>query len=296
MSDLEERGYLWQPHTSAGRIPTESAMRYYVDSLLHVHELDEAERERIRERLQDAGAGIEMVLRRTSRILSAISHYAGLVASPRATQIAFKHIEFIPLSSKRLLGIFVAQSGQVQNSIIECDREYTYPELERINNYCCNMFVGLTLSEAREKVKNQMGADEAQYDKLLRRAMIMSHALLSDVPDGDLMVEGEQQLLDTPEFSNIDTLKAVLAALEEKRQIMGILDKCVKNEGVKIFIGSESAIPVDGVSLVTAPYRRGGKVIGTLGVIGPTRMDYSSVIPVVDFTAKLVSDLMDAEG
>ncbi len=296
MADLEERGYLWQPHTSAGRIPTQRAMRYYVDSLIHVRQLDEAVREHIRECLHDSNASVETVLRRASNILSALSHYAGIVSSPGADQIAFKHIEFLPLARKRLLGIFVAQSGQVQNTIIECDREHTYPELERINNYCNTMFVGLTLSQAREKVKKQLVADELNYDKILRRAMIMSHALLNDVPDGDLMVEGEQQLLETPEFSNISSLRAILAALEEKRQIMGILSKCLESEGVKIFIGSESSIPVEGVSLVTAPYRQGGKVIGTLGVIGPTRMDYSSVIPVVDFTAKLLGDLMDAEG
>jgi heat-inducible transcriptional repressor len=295
MADLEERGYLLQPHTSAGRVPTEQAMRYYVDSLINVRELDEAECDRIRNRYDNTDRSVEMILRRTSNILSAISRYAGLVASPRAEQIAFKHIEFIPLSRKRLLGIFVAQSGLVQNKIIECDHEFSYPELERINNYCNSTFLGLTLSEARNKVERELGTDRSQYDKLLKKAMTMSQSLLNDVRDGDLMVEGEELLMDTPEFSDIETLKEVMAALEEKQQIVKLLDRCTENEEVKIFIGAESGIPVEGVSIVTAPYRHGSKVIGTLGVIGPTRMNYSQIIPVVDFTAKLVSDLIEVE-
>lgn len=296
MADLEERGYLAQPHTSAGRIPTERAMRYYVDSLVNVRDLEDSEREHIEKRIQCGGTALGMVLRSASRILSAISHYAGLVASPHAERIAFKHIEFLPLSSKRLLGIFVAQSGEVQNTVIECDHDYTYPEIERINNFCSAMFMGLTLKEAREKVNCELMHEEARYDKLLARAVTMAHLLLSEVPDGDVFVDGEQQLIDTPEFSEIEPLKAILHALEEKREIRGLLDRCMGSEGVKIFIGSESHISVEGISVVAAPYRQGGRVIGTLGVIGPTRMDYSRVIPVVDFTAKLVGDLIEAEA
>ncbi len=294
MADLEEKGFLWQPHTSAGRVPTEHAMRYYVDSILKVRELDEDERERIKERYEGVDPNVERMLRRTSTTLSTISRYAGLVTCPRAEQNVFKHIEFISLSRKRLLGIFVAQNGFVQNRIIECEREFTYPELEHINNFCASAFVGLTISDARDKVERQLLDEEAQYDRLLKQAMTMSRALLGDIPDGDLMVDGEQQLMDTPEFSKIDDLKGILSALDEKRQIVKLLNSCLDSEGVKIFIGSKSGMPVEGVSLVTAPYREGGRIIGTLGVIGPTRMDYSQVIPVVDFTAKLVSDLIDA--
>jgi len=296
MADLTERGYLHQPHTSAGRVPTERAMRYYVDTLMNVRELDENERELIRERFDGADTGLDKILRRTSSILSTISHYAGIVTCPHADQIAFKHVEFLPLSRKRLLGIFVDRSGTVQNTIIDTDREYTYPELERINNYIANSFVGLTLSEARDKAKKELEGEQTHYDKLLARAMMMSHELLNSVTDGEVVFEGERRLMDTPEFSEVDTLKELLSALEEKRQIVNLLEQCGENEGVKIFIGSESSVPVEGVSLVTAPYKRGGKIIGTLGVVGPTRMDYSHVIPVVDFTAKLVGDLIDAEG
>lgn len=296
MADLEERGYLWQPHTSAGRIPTERAMRYYVDSMLKVRELSENEKENIQEHYDGADTNVESLLRRTSNILSAISKYAGIVASPRAEQISFKHIEFIPLSRKRLLGIFVAQNGMVQNRIVECDSEFSYPDLERINNYCNSAFLGLTLAEALEKARQEMEAERAEYDKLLKRAMLMSHSLMSEVPDGNLMIDGEEQLLDTPEFSQIGLLKDVLHALDEKKQIIELLNRCADSEGVRIFIGVESGIPVNGMSLVTAPYKQGGRVLGTIGVIGPTRMDYSRVIPVVDFTAKLVSDLMDMEA
>jgi len=295
MSDLEEKGFLWQPHTSAGRIPTERAMRYYVDSLINVRELDNEERQRIKEKYENADPSVDFLLRRTSAILSTISKYAGLVASPRAELIAFKQIQFIALSRKRLLGIFVSQSGLVQNKIIECENEFTYPELERINNYCNRTFLGLSLSDAREKALRELKSEEAEYDKLLKKAMVMSQTLLDEVPDGDLLVEGEEQLLEIPEFSQIGNLKEVMAALDEKQRIVKILDRCLESDGVKIFIGSEAGIPVDGISMVTAPYRNGEKIIGTLGVIGPTRMNYSEVIPVVDFTAKLVSDLIEAE-
>lgn len=295
MADLEEKGYLWQPHTSAGRVPTERAMRYYVDSLIKVRELDMEERTRITMRYDNANPSIDTLLRQTSGILSTISKYAGIVASPRAEQIAFKQIEFIPLSRTRLLGIFVSQSGLVQNKIIECDHEYTYPELERINNYCNCAFLGLTLRDAREKATRELSNDRAEYDRLLKKAMLMSQVLLDDVPDGDLLVDGEKRLLDTPEFAHIETLKQVLGALEQKQQLVKLFDRCLESEGVKIFIGAESGIPVQGMSMVTAPYHKGGKILGTLGVIGPTRMDYTQVIPVVDFTAKLVSDLMEAE-
>jgi heat-inducible transcriptional repressor len=295
MADLEEKGYLIQPHTSAGRIPTARAMRYYVDSILNVRELDDDERRRIEQRYAGAREGLDSLLRRTSTILSAISHYAGIVAAPRAEQIAFKHIEFIPLSRTRLLGIFVAQSGMVQNRIIECSQEFTYPELERINNYCNGAFLGLTLSEAREKAERELSDERVEYDKLLKKAMTMSNELLQEVSDGNVMIDGEQKLMDAPEFSRVESLKQILAALEEKQMIVKLLDRCLESRGVHIFIGSESEFPVEGISMVTAPYRRKGKLIGTLGVIGPTRMDYSNVIPVVDFTAKLVSDLMELE-
>lgn len=296
MADLTERGYLQQPHTSAGRVPTERAMRYYVDTLMNVHELDEHERDIIRERFDGADTGLDKILRRTSSILSTISHYAGIVTCPHADQIAFKHIEFLPLARNRLLGIFVDQSGTVQNTIIEIDREFTYPELERINNYIARTFVGLTLSEARAKSKRELENEQTDYDKLLARAMMMSHELLNSVTDGEVVIDGERHLMESPEFAEVDKLKELLNALEEKRQIVKLLDQCDGNDGVKIFIGSESSVPVEGVSLVTAPYRRSGRIIGTLGVVGPTRMDYSRVIPVVDFTAKLVGDLIDAEG
>jgi len=294
MSDLEERGYLAKPHTSAGRIPTEHALRFYVDRMLNVRDLDAHEQERIRAQYQGAEVNIEVLLRRTSKILSAISRYAGIVASPHAEQLAFKHIEFLPLSRRRLLGIFVAQNGMVQNRIIECDEEFTYPELERINNYCNRVFLGLTLSEARDKARVELADEQTRYDRMFMRAMLMSQQLLDEVPDGELLIEGEEKLLGTPAFAHIDALKHVLDAIDEKHRILELLDRSRENEGVKIFIGAESGFPIEGMSMVTAPYHHGGKIIGTLGVIGPTRMDYSRVIPIVDFTSKLISDLINA--
>lgn len=295
MADLEQRGYLLQPHTSAGRIPTEKGMRYYVDCLLKVRDLDENEKEQILNRYAGVGHNIDSLLKRTSNILSAISKYAGIVASPKVQNSDFKHIEFIRLSHKRLLGIFVTQTGLVQNRIIECNEEFSYSDLDRINNYCNSAFLGLTLSEALTKAKKELGLEQIEYDKLLKKAMLMSHELLSEIPTCDVLIEGEERLLNNPEFTQVESIKKVLEALEQKQQIVQLLDRCLDSEGVKIFIGAESGITAEGMSFVAAPYKQGNKTIGTIGVIGPTRMDYSRVIPVVDFTSKLISDLMDME-
>ena len=295
MADLEERGYLWQPHTSAGRIPTEKAMRYYVDCLLDVRDLNESDKAQILSRYQGFGHNIESLVKRTSIILSAISHYAGIVASPNVEKANFKHIEFLRLSQKRLLGIFVTQNGIVQNRIIECDSDFSFSELERINNYCNGAFLGLTLEDALKKVQRELGDERSEYDRLLKKAMLISQELLSEISDCDIVIDGEEKLLDNPEFSKADDIKKVLGALEEKQKIARLLSKCEDGDGVKIFIGSESGISIEGMSFVAAPYRQGNRVIGTIGVIGPTRMDYSRVIPIVDFTSKLISDLLDME-
>ena len=294
MADLTEMGLLAQPHVSAGRVPTHAGMRYYVDTLLKRRDLTDGEMETIRERYTQDERGIDSVLQRTSKILATVSRYAGLVATPTSEQVVFKKIEFVPLSRSRLLGILVTQDGLVQNRLIEVGEELSYPELERIANYCNRYFTGLTLEESTEKVRRELESKRADYDRLLKKAMTLSKSVLDSWPGPQLVVEGEVQLLDAPEFADSRQFRRLLEALEEKRKILHLLERCREGKGVNIFIGADAEIQgVDAVGMVAAPYLRDGKVVGAVGVIGPMYMDYSHVVPIVDFTAKVLSDVLE---
>ncbi len=293
MADLEEMGYLSQPHTSAGRIPTQKGLRYYVDTLVGERTLTDDEKRTIQEQYQMPEKDIRSLMLKTGKVLASFSKYAGLVLTPKLEKTLFKHIEFLPLSSGKLLGIFVSQTGVVENIILETKEEINYRELEKINNYCNASFVGLSLEEAIEKVNYELSLANQEYDKLLTKALLLSQELLTHIETSDLVVEGETQLLETPEFSTVGRVKELMKILEEKKQLLQMLDSCLMSPGVRIFIGSESHCDAaKNLSFITATYKQGRHIVGTLGVIGPTRMDYAKVIPVVDFTAKFVSDLL----
>ncbi len=295
MADLEERGLLKQPHTSAGRVPTAEGLRYYVDCLLRCHDLSRDEREKVRRFYNSNELSVDEVIGRTSKLLSTISNYVGLIQTPGWDRIVFKQLEFIALSRGRLLGIFVSQEGFVQNRVIDVSEEYSYPDLERINRYCNSAFLGLTLEDARAKIASELEIAKRDYDRLLARALVFSQEVFSGVPDSDIIVEGEEHLMDSPEFSDTGRLRELIEVFEEKKELLHLLDRCREVDGVKIFIGAEAGgvAAMEQVSVITAPYRKDGHVIGTIGVIGPTRMDYSRVVPIVDFTAKVLEDILN---
>jgi heat-inducible transcriptional repressor len=293
MADLTDLGLLRQPHVSAGRMPTDAGMRLYVDALLKQRNLTPAEKDAIRQRCAGDERRMDAVLTRTSRMLAAVSHYAGIVVAPDAARVIFKQIEFVPLSRGRLLGIFVSQDGAVQNRLIEVGEEFTYPEIERINNYCNQMFGGLSLEDALEKARRELEAERADYDKLLKNAMSLSKELLDFISTGEVLLEGEMQLLSEPEFAEAESFRRVIQAIEEKGKMVRLLERCREGKGVRVFIGADARIEgVDSVGIVSAPYMKDGNVVGALGVIGPMRMDYSRVVPIVDFTAKVLSDVL----
>jgi heat-inducible transcriptional repressor len=306
MADLEKMGLLRQPHTSAGRIPTARGVRYYIDSILQCRELSSEEKKEVRRRYADAAdLSVDEIIGRTSKVLSAISRHVGLVSTSNMDQVVFKHIQFLPLSSRRLLCIFVSQEGFVQNKIVEVDREYTYPDLEKINNYCNSAFLGLTLEDARRKIIKETERIKKDYDHLLSRALIFSKEVFQAAAGGDIVFDGESHLVGEPEFLSAEKLRNILFMLEEKKQLIHILDRCKEADKVNIFIGAEVQgkgffeenpdilKTMESVSVVTAPFKKDGRVLGTLGVIGPIRMDYSRVVPVVDFTAKLLEDILN---
>lgn len=295
MADLEEMGFLASPHTSAGRVPTDKAYRFYVDSLLEVRNIAREEQDEIRRRCSVAGRDLGEVLKETSRMLSSLSHYTGIVVAPRFTANIFRHIEFIKLGGRRLLAILVSQNGTVQNKLIETDEELRPEELVRMANYLNHFLQGLTIAQVKEKILAEMQSDKVRYDALMARALRFSQETLAET-GSEVFIEGRANILEQPEFADLARMKDIFRAFEEKGQLLGLLDRCTDAQGIHIYIGSEAHLSqMAGMSLVTATYMTGKNTLGVLGVIGPTRMGYARVIPIVDYTAQLVSRLLEVE-
>lgn len=293
LADLEDLGFLTQPHTSAGRIPTAKGLRFYVDTLLEQRALTDEEQSAIREKYALNGKGVQTVIERTSNVLASVSNYIGLVVTPRWEEVELKQIEFILLSQSKLLGIFVSRDGRVENRVIDIAEGFNLCDLEKINNYCNSVFAGLTLTQAQERLEKELKETQNRYDQLISKALFLSGQILQQMGAVDVLMEGESQLLATPEFSQAESIRELLELLQERQQWLHVLKAAAAGPGVKIFIGSD--LPCHGMvdlSMITASYRREGRVLGTLGIIGPARMNYSRVVPIVDFTAKLVGDLL----
>jgi heat-inducible transcriptional repressor len=295
MADLEDLGYLLQPHTSAGRVPTEKAYRLYVESVLqHLRELPPSFS------LPDKlAAGVEdrrRMLQDTSKLLSNLSHYAGLVLAPDANTTVFERIEIIRLRRDHLLVLLVSSDGVIENRIIPVDEDYTDDDLQRITRLLNDKLGGLDLAEVRRLLIDEMRADKALYDRLLKRALDLAQKAVQPQSETELYLGGTANILDLPEFADVDRMKAIFRAFEEKATIVQLLNKCLDTDGVQVYIGSETGFSgVEGCSLVLSSYKKGGQALGSLGVIGPIRMDYDRVIPLVDQTAKAISRLLEHE-
>jgi heat-inducible transcriptional repressor len=293
MADLEELGFLISPHTSAGRIPTEKGYRYYVDCLLQLRELTPQEKRGIEASCPGTN-GIDKLFQEAGKALSALSSHAGIVMAPRFTTTVFKQIEFVQLSRGKLLMVFVSRSGLVQNKLIDADETLTRDDLEKINNYLNETLSGMSITEVREKIASEMQHEKSMYDKLLRQALELSGAALQEDFGSQLIIEGASTFLDRPEFANMGQIKKLFMAFEQKNTLIDLLDKSQQAAGVQLFIGSEhELVQIDGCSLITANYQNVYGTIGTLGVIGPSRMAYSKVIPIVDYTARLISRMLE---
>jgi len=295
MADLEEMGFLASPHPSAGRVPTEKAYRFYVDSLVGLRRIAREEREEIHKRCSLTGKDIGEVLKETRRILSSISHYMGIVVAPRFTANVFRHMEFVKLGGRRILTILVSQNGTVQNKIIETDEELQFTDLTRMSNYLNDLLKGLTITQVKKRILEEMEEEKIRYDALLANALKLSQQTLEGM-DAEVFIEGQANILEQPEFADVEKMKEIIRAFEEKGQLLALLERSMAAEGVQIFIGSESHLNrMSGMSLVTSTYVTGKNTLGILGVIGPTRMGYAKIIPIVDYTAKQVSRLLELE-
>jgi heat-inducible transcriptional repressor len=294
LSDLEEVGLLSAPHTSAGRVPTARGYRVFVDSLLQLSPLDEGEFSRLRSSL-DTGGGTQSLLGSASELVSAMTRFVGVVSVPGREQFAFRQIDFVPLDGQRVMAIVVFADHEVQNRIVQTRRVYGADELERVANYLNAHFAGQPLPAIRAGLLRELRKARDEMEGLLRATTEIAEQALA--PGGeDMVVAGQTRLLGLQDLSDLDRLRELFEAFSEKREILQLLERTVKAQGVRVFLGEETGVaPLAGMSLVTAPYAAGGRVLGVLGVIGPTRMAYDRVIPVVQATAEVLGAALNPE-
>jgi heat-inducible transcriptional repressor len=288
MADLEARGYLQSPHTSAGRIPTSRGLRFFIDSLLTVQHLDHALLEQVQLEL-DPDLDKPSLLANTSQLLSHLTRLAGLVTVPKQKRLVLRHVEFLPLSNQRILVILVVNEREVRNLIIHPKQEYDARALEQAANYINYTYAGTELTSVRQQLVSALRNDKQELDIAMQAALSLADQALADpLPvQKDYVLTGTANLFGYTE--GIDTLRGLFDAFARKRDILHLLDNCLQAEGVQIFIGEEAGC--DGLtdfSLVTAPYRVDGAIVGVLGVIGPKHMHYDQVVPAVDVTARLL--------
>ncbi len=290
MADLEDLGLVISPHTSAGRVPTAAGYRLFVDSLLTVHPPSDEDIESLRQRFS-AATDSKSLVDTTSKLLSHITHLAGVVMLPRHERHVFRQIELLPLSAARVLAILVTDEGEVHNRVIITDRGFSPSQLQEAANYLNAMFTGQDIKAVRERLLKDLKQTHQNMDALMLRAVTLAHQVVeaAESPD-DYMMAGQTNLMEFGELANMERLKQLFDAFNQKREILHILDRCIEADGVQIFIGEESGYSLlDDLSVVTTTYRVEERVVGVLGVIGPTRMDYQRVIPIVDITARLLS-------
>ncbi len=291
MSDLEEMGLIVSPHTSAGRIPTPRGYRFFVDSLLTLQPL---EREQIRALAdQFHPENPHQLVQAASTLLSDLTHFAGLVMTPRRRTTAFRHIEFLRLNEQRVLLIIVSPTGDVQNRVILADRDYSPSELVEAGNFLNQHYAGLDFDQIRDRLCDELKALRDDMTRLLTQAMEAGSQAMTEGEDG-FVLSGEHRLLHSADLSsNMVSLRRLFEEFEQKTGLLQLLHLGTRAQGIQIFIGGESGlVPVDECSVVTAPYEVDGEVVGTVGVIGPTRMAYERVIPIVEITARLLSNAM----
>ncbi|MCW8914224.1 MAG: heat-inducible transcriptional repressor HrcA [Magnetovibrio sp.] len=295
MADLEEAGLLHSPHTSAGRLPTEMGLKLFVDGILEIGNLTSEERHSIEGECKASGTSVEGMLENATQALSGLSHLTGLVVAPK-TQAPLKHIEFVSLSPGRALVVLVTENGVVENRIIEIPTNVLPSALVEATNYLSARLVGRTLDDALDAIKQELSSHQAQLDALTAKVVEEGLAVWSGAAgESSLIVRGQANLLeDMGAAADLEHIRSLFEALETKESMARLIKSADTADGVQIFIGSENNLfGMSGCSMVVGPYRdTQERIIGTIGVIGPTRMNYARIIPMVDFTAKMVGRLI----
>lgn len=297
MADLEELGLIYSPHHSAGRIPTATGYRLFVDSLLTVKPLAQQELSYLHQGLENPHDNTDVVAV-ASKVLSDVTQMAGIVTIPRREMACLSHIEFLPLSHNRVLVIFVTDEQEVHNKIIQPQKAFSPAELQQAANYLNSVYAGRSLASVKEVLLHQMQQDQQRLNQGMLDAISMAQlALVSDQSKEGYVLSGETNLMSFSELSDMDRLKQLFEAFSQKHSVIHLLDQCLSADGVQIFIGEESGYqPFEQCSLVTSTYSVNNEVVGVLGVIGPTRMAYQKVIPFVDVTAKLLGAALNPKS
>ena len=285
MSDLEDMGLIVSPHTSAGRIPTARGYRLFVDTMLTVSKGQFATQSLAPDQPQK-------VISNAAHLLSSMSQFVGVVIAPRRSSV-FRHIEFLRLSERRLLVIIVSPEGDVQNRVIYTELDYSQSQLVEAANYLNSNYVGMAIEHVRERLQHEVESLRSEIAALMQAAIVVNTAAIAESQD-EVVISGERNLLALSDFSSdMGQLRRAFELFEQKAQLMRLLDVTGQAEGVRIFIGGESqVVPFEDLSIVSAPYEVDGQVVGTLGVIGPTRMAYNRMIQIVDITSKLVTNAL----
>jgi len=299
MADLERQGLLLSPHTSAGRIPTTQGLRIFVDQLIKVRTLRSDVVAHVRKNLNPEQE-TKALLGNASNLLSDMTKMASLVQIPCAPVNRLQHIDFVPLSDKRLLVVMVLENDEIQNRVILVDRDYQREELGQMANFLNQQLAGKDINSARNELFGELLKDKQELDGLLQRAIDFAEkgldqsANLANTTSEEFHLSGQTNLVSMASLGQLDNIEQVFGAFKQKQQIMSLLDQSLAAKGVKIFIGEESGSQgLSGCSIVSAPYKQNGKSIGALAVVGPTRMQYDKVIPIVDVTAKMLSSALD---
>lgn len=295
LAELEDFGYLRSPHTSAGRIPTDQGYRFFVNALLTAREISNSNTWQVEQQLKPDLNQSELVTS-ASNLLSELTHLAGLVMLPRRESIILRHVEFLPLAENRVLVILVLNEYEVQNRIINTERNYLAHELQQAANYLNVTHAGQDIDHIRKNLFENLQQERAHLDHLMQTTIeVASKVLKPEMTAKDYVLAGQSHLLDLARVTNLEKVRNLFEAFTEKQDIFHLLDRCLQAEGVQIFIGEESGYDfLDECSLVTASYSVNDEVAGVLGVIGPTRMSYDKVIPVVDITAKLLGSALNS--
>jgi heat-inducible transcriptional repressor len=295
MSDLEELGLVSAPHTSAGRVPTPQGYRLFVDTLVRYQQPDDSEIRKIRQKIKGDYDTTGALVSTVSSMLSEFTHMAGVVSVPRAPKVTLRQIEFLPLSENRILVILVINDREVQNRILHTQKNYSASELQQAQNFINQHYGGMDLGSLRKQLVEDLDKTRDSMNQTMHDIIAVAHSAVEEAEHRDegYVLAGETCLMDFAELSDVDTLRRLFDAFSRKTLILDLLDRSINADGVKIFIGEESGLRIfDDCSVVTAPYHIDDDTIGVLGVIGPTRMAYDRVVPIVDVTARLLESAL----
>lgn len=294
MSDLTECGYITQPHVSAGRVPSDQGYRFYVNNIMARRTLRPAEEQVVIEGLiRAAGMEIRDMLRQSSAVLADLSRKAGVVAAMAASGQRFQSIDFIKVAEQRILVALVSTGGLIQNKLIYDEDSLEQDALERYSRMLNDMLKNLDLRQARERIERELALEKTRMDAMLAKALHLGHDVLSQESGREIFIEGQSNMLDEPEFSNIEQLKALLVTFAEKSKLLKILDKTLEAKGIQVFIGSEHGLDeIETCSVVAYPIRTRDTIVGSIGVIGPKRMNYRKMVTLVDNTGQVLTRLV----